>query len=183
MLRFAGTTLAPLLARLGPAVRASIPQTTRGMIGDVAPNLLFAGLSAASLPEGTDPGLRAGAFAEDMLTSVPLSWAGRGLGFAGARLAGKVRGRPLSDDSFNLVQNLSGGGAEAAAWGLGLVPRPFANQAFEQYNARMEKDQRERQALREMEIRNQAIAEMGGAGLLMAPLQQVFSPGPFAGLM
>jgi hypothetical protein len=182
MIRFAGTALGPLLARLGPVARASIPQTTRGMIGDVAPNLLFAGLSAASLPEGTSPGLRAGAFAEDMLTSVPLSWAGRGLGYAGARAAGRLRGRPLSEDSFNLVQNLSGGGAEAAAWGLGLVPRPFANQAFEQYNARMQSDQLEQQALREMEIRNQTISELGGAGLLVAPIRQAFAD-PFGGLM
>jgi len=169
MFKFAGQALMPFL-------RAAIPQTARGIAADVAPNLLFAGLSAASLPEGTDAGLRAGAFAEDLLTSVPLSWAGRAGGYGVARGIGRMRGRPLSDESSSMIQGLSGGGAEAAAWTLGLVPRPFAGAAFDQYNQRMQDEQLQQQALREMEVRNQTIAELGGAGLLLAPLRQAFSP-------
>ena len=169
MFRLAGQALMPFL-------KAAIPRTGRGIAADVAPNLLFAGLSAASLPEGSGEGLRAGAFAEDLLTSVPLSWAGRAGGYGIARGIGRMRNQPLSADDFNMIQGVSCGGAEAAAWTLGLVPRPFAGAAFDQYNQRMQDEQLQQQALREMEIRNQTVAELGGAGLLLAPLRQAFSP-------
>jgi hypothetical protein len=92
-----------------------------------------------------------------------------------------MRGQPLSADSSNMIQGVSGAGAEAAAWTLGLVPRPFAGAAFDQYNQRMQDEQLQQQALREMEVRNQTIAELGGAGLLLAPLKQAFSPAdPYA---
>lgn len=177
-LRFAAG-LRPLL---GQVFRASVPQTGRDLLADAGMNVLMAGMSAAALPEGTSAGLRAGAFAEDLLTSVPISWAGRGLGYAGVRGFGRMRGRPLSPENAALAQNLAGGGAEMGLWMTGLVPRPFASEAITAFNRRMEADQMEQLAMREQEIRNRTIAEMGGAGLLMAPLQQSLGWDPYGSL-
>lgn len=169
MIRFAGLALKPLLAK---AARVALPQTGRGWAMDVVPNALFAGLSTFSLPEGTDAGTRAGAFAEDMATSLPLSWMGRAGGYGMARGIGKMRKRPLSRDSLEMVQGLSGAGLETIAWGSGLVPRPFAQGAWDRYNEQMQQEQMQQQAMRDQEIRNQTLRELGGAGMLIAPFQQ-----------
>jgi hypothetical protein len=169
MIRFAGLALKPLLAK---AARVALPQTGRGWAMDVVPNTFFAGLSALSLPEGTDAGTRAGAFAEDMATSLPLSLLGRVGGYGMARGIGRMRNRPLSQDSLDMVQGLSGAGLETVAWGSGLVPRPFAQGAWDRYNEQMQLEQMQYQAMRDREIRDQTLQELGGAGMLIAPFQQ-----------
>lgn len=169
MIRFAGLALKPLLAK---AARVALPQTGRGWATDVVPNALFAGLSALSLPEGTDMATRLGAAGEDLATSFPLSIAGRVGGYGMARGIGKMRNRPLSRDSLDMVQGLSGAGLEALAWGSGLVPRPFAQGAWDRYNEQMQQEQMQQQAMRDQEIRNQTLRELGGAGMLIAPFQQ-----------
>jgi hypothetical protein len=71
-----------------------------------------------------------------------------------------------------MVQGLSGAGLETVAWGSGLVPRPFAQGAWDRYNEQMQQEQMQQQAMRDQEIRNQALQELGGAGMLIAPFQQ-----------
>lgn len=165
-LRFAGQ----LLTRLGPAARSSIPHGARGIAADVLPNLMFSGLSAASLPEGTPAWQRAGAAAEDLAFTLPLSWLGRGLGYAGARGVGRAMKRPIGPDDMAMVQGLSGGLLEAGAWSSGLVPRPFANAAFDKYHSQLEADQQQQMALRDAQVREETIRRLGGAGLLMSPM-------------
>ena len=169
MIRFAGLALKPLLAK---AARVALPQTGRGWAMDVVPNALFAGLSAFSLPEGTDMATRFGAAGEDLATSLPLSLAGRLGGYGMARGFGKMRKRPLSRDSLEMVQGLSGAGLETIAWGSGLVPRPFAQGAWDRYNEQMQQEQMQQLAMRDHEIRRQTLQELGGAGMLIAPFQQ-----------
>lgn len=165
-LRFAGQ----LLRHMAPAARASIPHGVRGITADVLPNLLFSGLSAASLPEGTPAWQRAGAAAEDLAFTLPLSWAGRGLGYAGARGVSRAMKRPMGADDMAMVQGLSGGLLEAGAWSSGLLPRPFANAAFDKFHSQMEAQQQEQMALRDAQIREETIRRLGGAGLLMSPM-------------
>lgn len=161
-----------------------LPQDTKGWIAEVAPNLIFAGMSAATLPEGTDPGLRAGAFAEDLLTSVPMGLLGRMGGSGLAHGIGRMRGRALSSESTGLAQMLTGTGLETSAMMSGLMPRPFATKAFEDYQARVSEEEQQRQAIERQEIERQAIEQMGGLGALVAPLDQAVAPGiqlPFMG--
>lgn len=162
----------------------NVPQNSRGWIAEVAPNLIFAGMSAATLPEGTDAGLRAGAFAEDLLTSVPMGLLG-GVGGAGlARGIGRMRGRALSEESAGLARMLTGTGLETSAMMSGMLPRPFATKAFEDYQARVSEEEQQRQAIERQEIERQAIEQMGGLGALVAPFDRAAAPGiqlPFVG--
>ena len=169
-LRFAGTLLAN--AWRSPAAQAAIPRTIGGLISDTAFNALGAGMSAVSLPEGTDLGTRLGAAAEDLLFSVPVGWLGRLGGYNIARGVGALRGKRLPPGIFEQAQALTGGAAEMAAWSSGLIPRPFANKAFEQYQARTSEQQLQEQAMRDEQIRMDLVQRLGGAGLLAAPFQQ-----------
>lgn len=173
-LRFAAA-----LPFLRQAFQASVPQTGKALAADVGMNVLMAGLAASSLPEGTSPGLRAGAFAEDLLT-VPMSWVGRGLGYAGVRGASRLRGRPFSPENAAMAQGLAGSAAEMGLWMTGMVPRPAATAAINNYAQQMEQEQLQQQAIRDQQIRHQAIAQMGGAGLFMPSLQQSFGWGPYS---
>jgi hypothetical protein len=166
---------ASLLPRLGRAWNAIKPVGVKGWAGEVAPNLLFAGLGATQLPEGTPAELRAGAFAEELLTSIPLGLLGRAGGYGAARGFAGVRGRPLSPENMGMVQGLAGMGLETTAWGTGLVPRPFATQAWGLADQQVQDEMGRRQLSEREEMRNQLIEEltqqMGGFGAAVGAFQ------------
>lgn len=135
-------------------------------------------MAGASLPEGTGLGTRLGAGLEDLVVSVPIGWAGRLAGLGAASGVGRLRGRPLSEGAFGTAMGLTGAGAEMVAWNSGLMPRPFANKAIDDYQARMSEAQQQQQAYERQQIQLDTIRRLGGAGLLLAPFQEA---GPLQG--
>ena len=173
-MRFA--QLIPWLQRAGGSFRRNaMPHGALDWTTDVGLNALFGLAGAASLPEGTDPMLRAGAFAEGM-ASVPIGWLGRGMGYGVGRGIGRLRGRELSDQGMGMLQNFGGAGAEMGLYATGLMPMPFTNRAIEDYNSRMENEQAQQMAARDAAIREEErlrlLQQMGPVGAFASPLQQ-----------
>ena len=154
-------------ALLAKAGRILLPQTATEAAFSLIPNLAFAGLTAASQPEGTGMGTRVGAGFEDLVGSLALQTGGRGLGYGAGRAFGSLRGRRLGPENMS---RLTGFGEMAAEFGgYGLVPRPFASKAMSDYEARFAQQQQAEQAIRDEQIRREAIAQAGGLGVVMPP--------------
>lgn len=191
-LRFAGSralkALYPGLAA-GPRIRSmeSLSAAAPDIAIDLGSNLLFAGLTGASLPgrdeatgyEGATFGERAGASLFDAATSIPAGFAGRLAGTALTRGIGGMRKRPLPQAWEMGVQGIAGMGAETALWGSGMVQNPFTNSAIDRYNqAAMAAQENDKRAYREQILaeaqeeerrRNQALAGYGGIGAALSP--------------
>lgn len=196
-LRFAGVApfaskalkaLYPGLA-VGPRIRSmeSLSAAAPDIAMDLGSNLLFAGLTGASLPgrdeatgyEGATLGERAGASLFDAATSIPVGMAGRlvGAGLTGG--IGRIRKRPVPQGPGMVIQGLAGMGAETALWGSGMVQNPFTNSAIDRYNqAAMAAQENDKRAYREQILaeaqeeerrRNQALAGYGGIGAALSP--------------
>jgi hypothetical protein len=142
----------------------------------IAPNLLFAGMSAASLPDGTgamDRGLVAG---EQFLGSTALEFGAQALAGAGLRMAGSRLGPGMQ----NAIRGGVAMGVPALAWGS--MPQPTAQRVWGDYNEQMTQQIAQENTKREQELimaaREQAFAEMAGFG----PMQQAYAgmyPGGF----
>lgn len=132
----------------------------------VAPNVAFAGMTAMNQPEGTDMMTRFGAGGEDLIGSLLLQTGGRGLGY-GVVGGARRMGAPLSNEWSMGVKGLAELGAEA--FGYGLVPRPFATDAYEKFEQRMSERQRDELAARDEEIRREALAAAGIRGYMLPP--------------
>lgn len=132
----------------------------------VGPNVAFAGMTAMNQPEGTDMMTRFGAGGEDLLGSLLLQTGGRGLGHG---IVGGTRrmGVPLNSKWSMGIKGFVELGTEAL--GYGLVPRPFANSAYERFQERMNEQQRAELAARDEEIRREALAAAGIRGYVFPP--------------
>lgn len=142
-----------------------LPQTGAEAFMSYAPNVAFAGFTAANQPEGTDLLTRIGAGTEDLFGSLALQALGRGVGHGAVMGMTRVNPNGMSE---GLAQAFRAGGeigAETLGWGF--VPRPFATAALQRYDERMTEQQQRELALRDEEIRRQALAEAGARGLLI----------------
>lgn len=168
--------LMPLLARAGQVL---LPQTATDVAFSLIPNMAYAGLTALNQPEGTGIGTRVGAGLEDMAGSLFLQTAGRGAGYGAGRAFGALRGRRLGPENLN---RLTGFGELAAEFGgYGLIPRPFASKALGDYESRLAQQQQAEQAIRDEQVRREAIAQAGGLGVMMPPgLSDTYLSSPFA---
>lgn len=158
-----------------PIGQAVLPQSGLELAMSVVPNLAFAGMTALNQPQGTSPLVAAGAGAEDLIGSLALQTLGRGLGSAGAGGVRRLRGGSLPNEWESGVKGLSEYGAEFL--GYGLVPRPFATKAYQDYEQRVTQEQQDEQAAREKEIRDRILAQAGIRGLILPQDLQEWSLG------
>lgn len=145
------------------AIPGLTPGASRGQIAgllaaDLAPEVMFAGLHAATLPEGTPMGTRIGAGVEDAAIGMGLSWLGQGAAEAGLRALARQRGarnlhrhtkgmkpgefgpmpapdfkpQPIEMDPTARYAIKAGIGSAAMLGGFSAIPRPFSNSAYEQ---------------------------------------------------
>lgn len=192
--RFAGPALARGAKALYPGLAAGPRIMSRQSLSAAAPdiaidlgsNLLFAGLTGASLPgrdeatgyEGATLGERAGASFFDAATSIPIGMLGRLGGTGLTRGIGRIRKQPLPSGLEMTIQNLAGMTAETGVWGSGMIQNPFTNSALDGYNqAAMAAQENDKRAYREQILkevqeeerrRNQALADYGGLGAALS---------------
>lgn len=186
--RFAGQGLKVLYPGLsvGPSVmsKASLAAAAPDIAMDLAPNLLFAGLTAASLPgadeasgfTGATTGERVAAGAFDVGTSTIASMLGR---FGGKGIS-KLARRQSGGRGDMMLTNFGGMGAEAALWGSGLISNPGINSSLDRFQqAQLAAEEQNKRAYREQLIkeieeeqrtRNQALQGYGGSGALLSDL-------------
>lgn len=152
----------------------------------LVPNALFAGMSGASLPEGTsflDRGLAAGEnfFGSSAVEMGAQALAGGALRMAGTRFGSRPGGR-VSPGVEQLVRGGIAYGVPTLAWGSGLMPQPTANRVFSNYEAARLQEAEQQMQSEQMQIaeaaRQQAFAEMAGLGF--GPARQAYS-GLFGG--
>jgi hypothetical protein len=132
----------------------------------VGPNVAFAGMTAMNQPEGTDGLTRFGAGVEDLFGSGLLQTVGRGFGH-GVVGGARRMGVPLNSEWGMGIKGFAELGTEAL--GYGLVPRPFANSAYERFEERMSEQQRAELAARDEEIRREALVAAGIRGYMFPP--------------
>lgn len=181
MIPFAGK-LAPLLTKAWPTIQKAgnlmVPggAPTPGMLGanlamSIAPNALFAGMSAASLPEGTSAWDRTLAAGENFLGSTALEMGAQALAGGGLRMAG----RRIGPTGQNMIRGGIAMGVPTVAWGAGLIPQPTAQRVWGDYNDRIQQEMMAENSVREQELieaaRQQAFAEMSGFG----PMRQAYT--------
>jgi hypothetical protein len=155
--------------------RAVLP-TGADLAMSVLPNVIFSGMTAASLPEGTDLTTRLGAGAEDLLGGLAAQTLGRGMGYSVGRGVGRVLNKPLPEEWRHIVTGAGEIATEAGAYPF--MPRPFANKAYEDYNQRMAVDQEEAQLQHDEEVRQRALLDAHAFGYQTLPsFQQAFLPG------
>lgn len=170
LLRMAGTRLAPLLKGLGASFNAALPRGGEAVM-EFAPNALFALSAAAMAPPETSAGMRAGIAAEDAVANFGLDMGLRMLGGPASRGLARMKGlKHLSKEGEMMTRGgISMLGSVAANMG-GLVPRPFMNAAYDQYEQQATAEQQQQLALRDQAIREQVIREMGGYAPMAEPL-------------
>lgn len=135
-MRFAGQ-----LARL-------FPKMTKGeALMRFAPDALSAGFTAASLPEGTDPGMRLLAGLEDMAIGGLSGYAAGGLAEGGVRAFNRRYGKNLNPGQIGTIADM------ATSMGASMtMPRPAYNTALEQMYERERQVQEAQQAFEEQQL-------------------------------
>lgn len=187
MIRFAGR-FAPLLAKHWPAIQRAgnllVPggaPTPRGLATNLAfslaPNAVFAGMSANSLPEGTSVLDRGLAFGENFLGSTVAEFGAQGLAGGGLHLAGNR----IGPEGRNMIRGGIAMAVPTAAWGTGMIPQPTAQRVWGDFGRRQEEQMMLEANAREQEIwraaREQAFAEMAGFGPARQAYQGMYGPG------
>jgi len=198
MIKFAGlAALKPLLLKSWPAIQRAgnlmVPggAPTPGQLGlnlasTLVPNAIFAGMSGASLPEGTSFLDRTLAAGENFLGSSAVEMGAQALAGGGLRMAGtRLGARPGGRVSPGVEQALRGGialGVPTAVWGSGLMPQPTASRVWGDYEVTRRQEAEQQMQAEQMQIaeaaRQQAFAEMAGLGF--GPARQAYS-GMFGG--
>jgi hypothetical protein len=164
----------PTVQKIGNAVLPGGAATPRqaainaGM--SLGPNALFAGMSAASLPEGTSLLDRALVGGENFLGSSLVELGAQGLAYGGIRMAGDR----MSPDAQNLLRTGIAIGAPTIAWGSGALPQPNTARVWGRHNDEMMAQQEAQMEAQQVEIaraaREQAFQEMAGFG----PMRQAY---------
>ena len=174
MMQFAGK-LAPFLAKAWPVAQKAgnlmVPggAPTPAALGtnlamSLVPNAIFAGLSGASMPEGTSLLDRSLAAGEQFLGSAGVELGAQALAGGGLHLAGNR----IGPGAQMLARTAVAMAVPTVAWGSGLMPQPTAQRVWGDYQKRMEQEALAENNKREQEIweaaRQQAFAEMAGFG-------------------
>ena len=167
--------LAPKLAKAWPTIQKignwTVPggAATPGQLGmnlgmSLVPNVLFAGMSAASLPENASALDRGLAFGENFLGSTAAEFGAQGLASGGIRMAGSRMG----PGAQNMLRAGIAMTVPTVAWGSGLMPQPTAQRVWGDYNQQMQEQMQAESSQRDWEIaqaaREQAFSEMAGFG-------------------
>jgi hypothetical protein len=171
----------PTIQKLGnwtvPGGAATPAQLGANMALNYGTNALFAGMSAAALPEEATLLDRGLAFGEQFLGSTAVELGAQGLATGGMRMAGNRMG-PTAQHM------LRGGiaiGVPTVAWGSGLMPQPTAQRVWGEHQQRMEAQMQEQMQAEQMEIaraaREQAFAEMAGFGPMRQAYQGMYPGG------
>lgn len=147
-MRFAGT-----LAKL-------FPQMTKGeAVLRFAPDLISAGLTAASLPQGVDPGMRGLAALEDLGIGVGASLLGGYAGRKGASLINSKFGKNLDPGQVATFADMATTMPAAM-----LMPRMGYNAALEQAYSKERQQQEALQAFEQQKLDEQLLFGGVGAG-------------------
>jgi hypothetical protein len=184
-------SLGPKLAKAWPTVQKAARWTVPGFAGSaerggdlagaLAMNLgmngVFAGMSAAALPENASLVDRGLAFGENFLGSSLVELGAQGLASGGIRMAGNRMG-PMAQ---NMLRGGVAMGVPTVAWGSGLMPQPTAQRVWSGYNEQMEAQMQQQMQAEQMEIaraaREQAFAEMAGFGPMRQAYQGMYPGG------
>jgi hypothetical protein len=184
-----------LLASLGPKFAKAWPTlqklgnwtvpggaATPGQLGmnlgmSLVPNVLFAGMSAASLPENASVLDRGLAFGENFLGSTAAEFGAQGLASGGIRMAGSRMG----PDAQNMLRAGIAMTVPTVAWGSGLMPQPTARRVFEDYETAAQAQMQQQMEAEQLQIaraaREQAFAEMAGFGPMRQAYQGMYPGG------
>jgi len=181
-------SLGPKLAKAWPTIQKlgnwTVPggAPTPAQLGmnlgmSLVPNAIFAGMSAASLPENASVLDRGLAFGEQFLGSALVEFGAQGAATGGIRMAGDRMGQG--------AQNMLRGGiamaVPTAAWGLGMIPQPTAQRVWGDYNQQMQGEMQQQMEAEQAEIaraaREQAFAEMAGIGPMRQAIQGMYPGG------
>jgi hypothetical protein len=171
------------LPYLGNLLKSSLPGKE-----SLIPNLAYAGMTAATLPgrqvgpggevlyEGAGLGTRLGAGVEDVFGSFAAGLAGRA--FTRAALGGiaKRRNKPFTPEREAFISNIAENVAEIGSYPL--MPRPFANRAFQDYEQAMSgvnQSDLQQQALAEQRREMEALQRYGGLAPAFDPVQQMLA--------
>jgi hypothetical protein len=177
------------LPYLGNLLKRSLPG--KGELAmSLVPNLAYAGMTAVTLPgrqvdadgnvlyEGAGLGTRAGAFAEDAIGSLGVGLGARMLSRGTLGAIAKHRKKPFTPEREGFISNIAENVAEPAFYMTGLMPRPFANQAFQDYEQAMSTASRsdlQQQALEEQRREMEALQRYGGLAPAFDPVQQMLA--------
>lgn len=179
-------SLGPKLAKAWPTVQKlgnwTVPggAATPGQLGmnvgmSLVPNMLFAGMSAASLPENASLLDRGMAFGEQVVGSYVPELGAQALATGGIRMAGSKMG-PMGQ---NMLRSAVAMGVPTVAWGV--MPQPTAKRVWGDYNEQMEAQMQQQMQAEQMEIaraaREQAFAEMAGFGPMRQAYQGMYPGG------
>lgn len=177
------------LPRLGKILSTSLPGKDQ-LAMSLIPNLAYAGMTAATLPgrqvgpggevlyEGAGLGTRVGAAAEDFLGSSFAGFGARALSRGTLRAIAKRRNKPFTPEREAFISNIAENVAEPAFYMTGLMPRPFANQAFQDYEQAMSNASRsdlQQQALAERQRQMEALQSYGGLAPVVDPVKQILA--------
>jgi hypothetical protein len=181
-------SLGPKLARAWPTVQKlgnwTVPggAATPGQLGmnvgmSLVPNVLFAGMSAASLPENASALDRGLAFGENFLGSTAAEFGAQGLTTGGLRMAGSRMG----PGAQNMLRAGIAMTVPTVVWGSGLMPQPTARRVFEDYETAAQAQMQEQMEAEQLQIaraaREQAFAEMAGFGPMRQAYQGMYPGG------
>lgn len=141
------------------AIANLFPKMTAGeALMRFAPDLISAGMTAASLPQGADPGMRGLAALEDLGIGVGASLLG---GFAGGRAANMINRRFNKNLDPSQIATFADMATTMPA--SMFLPRPAYGAALAQVYDRERQQQEAEEAFREQHMQEQLA--MGGLGL------------------
>lgn len=142
-----------MIPRLAGALirRAIMPRGAGAIALEVAPDMLGAGFTMLSAPEGTPMLDRAAIGAEDLALGLGFSFAGRGIG--GAAAARLNRGAPMRKMADAIESSAGMGGMIGGMGGAMFGPRPI----YGGLQARLEEEMRRKQEERERGIFEQGL--------------------------
>lgn len=138
------------------AIARLFPKMTKGeALMRFAPDLLSAGFTAASLPEGTDPGMRLLAGLEDATIGSLSGLVAGGLGERAARKINERYGKNWDPGQVGTLADMATSMTASMA-----MPRPAYNAALEQMYERERQKREAMQAFEEQQMQQQLA--MGG---------------------
>ena len=150
MIRFAMSKLLPKMTAGEAALR-------------FAPDLISAGLTASSLPQGVDPGMRGLVALEDLGIGVGASLLGGFAGRRGAQLINRKFGKNLDAGQIATVADMATTMPAAM-----LLPRPGYGAAIEQAYAKERQQQEAQQQFEQQKMDEQLLFGGLGAGYGLA---------------
>lgn len=155
--------------------RAALPHTAGGWAFELGPELLFAGMAAASVPEGTPMMDRLMMAGEDFVLGAGGSLGGR---LGGAAIGGKL-GRSSARAMTSAIEQGAMAGGMVGGMGVPMfAPRPFADHLRRKAEEQMGAEQTARdQAIYEQGMLASHLANSPRVNGIDQMLMQVYSNG------